>query len=162
MIGLHHIISLFIYSLISFFNRKNNPHFHPSSYVGTLTSFLTSSSALELAFPSDAERCFFTPTTYHRCLKYLTKASCSTISLSAPNPETYLNFSRYCLSIAERISSRYSVLYGGRASPCYETSAYHQAKPAAGNSASIPSHRHFPRGHASDNTDSHHSCCIPQ
>ena len=59
MIGLHHIISLFIYSLISFFNRKNNPHFHPSSYVGTLTSFLTSSSALELAFPSDAERCFF-------------------------------------------------------------------------------------------------------
>lgn len=90
MIGLHHIISLFIYSLISFFNRKNNPHFHPSSYVGTLTSFLTSSSALELAFPSDAERCFFTPTTYHRCLKYLTKAGCSTISLSAPKPETYL------------------------------------------------------------------------
>ena len=111
MIGLHHIISLFIYSLISFFNRKNNPHFHPSSYVGTLTSFLTSSSALELAFPSDAERCFFTPTTYHRCLKYLTKAGCSTISLSAPKPETYLNFSRYCLSIAARISSRYSVLY---------------------------------------------------
>ena len=103
MIGLHHIISLFIYSLISFFNRKNNPHFHPSSYVGTLTSFLTSSSALEI----------FTPTTYHRCLKYLTKAGCSTISLSAPNPETYLNFSRYCLSIAERISSSYSVLYGG-------------------------------------------------
>ena len=45
--------------------------------------------------------------------KYLTKAGCSTISLSAPNPETYLNFSRYCLSIAARISSRYSVLYGG-------------------------------------------------
>ena len=62
MIGLHHIISLFIYSLISFFNRKNNPHFHPSSYVGTLTSFLTSSSALELAFPSDAERCFLAKT----------------------------------------------------------------------------------------------------
>ena len=152
MIGLHHIISLFIYSLISFFNRKNNPHFHPSSYVGTLTSFLTSSSALEI----------FTPTTYHRCLKYLTKAGCSTISLSAPKPETYLNFSRYCLSIAARISSRYSVLYGGRASPYCETSAYHLTKPAAGNSASIPSHRHFPRGHASDNTDSHHSCCIPQ
>lgn len=102
MIGLHHIISLFIYSLISFFNRKNNPHFHPSSYVGTLTSFLTSSSALELAFPSDAERCFFTPTTYHRCLKYLTKAGCSTISLSAPKPETYLNFIIYrCKNIIQ-------------------------------------------------------------
>ena len=153
MIGLHHIISLFIYSLISFFNRKNNPHFHPSSYVGTLTSFLTSSSALEI----------FTPTTYHRCLKYLTKAGCSTISLSAPNPETYLNFSRYCLSIAERISSRYSVLYGGVSSiTLLWNFSISPNEASRRNSASIPSHRHFPRGHASDNTDSHRSCCIPQ
>ena len=51
----------------------------------------SSASAHGLAFPSTAELYFFTPRsslftpiTYHRCLKSLTKAGCSTMSFSSP------------------------------------------------------------------------------
>ena len=43
----------------------------------TRISFLTSTAALEFFILRSS---LFTPTTYHLCLKYLTKASCSTIS----------------------------------------------------------------------------------
>lgn len=74
----------------------NHLHIKIRSKGRYLTRFFSSAkassaSAHGLAFPSAAELCFFTPRsslftpiTYHRCLKSLTKAGCSTMSFSSP------------------------------------------------------------------------------